>query len=49
MILQSKDVTYYCANCENGGVWEKGTKEPNCLDCGSTLYEYEDELESVEE
>lgn len=49
MILQSKDVTYYCASCENGGVWEKGTKEPICLDCGTTLYSYEKELERVEE
>lgn len=49
MITQSKDVTYYCANCENGGVWKNGTKEPICLDCGTTLYGHEKELESVEE
>lgn len=49
MNTQSKDVAYTCKYCENGGVWKKGIKEPICLDCGSTLYEYEDELESVEE
>lgn len=41
------ELSYTCPHCENGGVWGKGTQEPNCLDCGTTLYEYEAELKAL--
>ena len=44
MILDNGDVSYYCPNCENFGVWEKGTADPICNDCATILYKYEPEL-----
>lgn len=44
---RDRQLSYYCPHCENGGVWEKGAQEPDCLDCGTTLYEYEADLKAL--
>ena len=45
------NVSYYCSNCENGGVWDLRTESMVCKDCGSDLMglyrEEMDEFKSV--
>ena len=31
------NVSYYCSNCQNGGVWNLQTESMVCKDCGSDL------------
>ena len=40
------NVSYYCSNCENGGIWDLQTESMVCKDCGSDLIgSYQDKMD----
>ena len=44
------NVSYYCSNCENGGVWDLQTESMVCKDCGSGLNGlYQDKLDEFQD